>query len=456
MADPVDLVIFDCDGVLVDTERLSVGVDGRVLADLGLPMSEQEVIDRFVGRTEVFWQEEIQRLLGRPLAVGEFEAYDPWYREAFEAELTAIDGIAEALDGLEARGIATCVASSGTHQRMEFTLGHTGLYERFAGRIFSATEVAEGKPSPAAVPARGRGHGRRAVGLPGDRGQPVRRARRAGGGHAGRRLLGVGDPGRGAARGRRPRRHRRHAQDSRAPRPAVSPRRATDPAAGREALAAWAADPEAASRTTLGTAVRFTLELLAETAPGGTVEVRVPPYGVVQCVAGPRHTRGTPPNVVETDAGHLAAAGDRAPDLGRRARRGGRCGPAATGPTSRTTSRCPVRSSGEPGAAGGQRGAPARRAGSGRATARAGSAEPPADRPRGPRYGRPRRAPRYGSFVVTGAVVGIVLAVVVSLSQPATGQFSQNSVVGYVAAIFGLVGALAGAALAVLLDRRAR
>jgi hypothetical protein len=58
--------------------------------------------------------------------------------------------------------------------------------------------------------------------------------------------------------------------------------------------------------------------------------------------------------------------------------------------------------------------------------------------------------------VASGALLGIVLGVIVSLSQPATGQFSQNSVVGYVAAIFGLIGALAGAALAVLLDRRAR
>ncbi len=82
----------------------------------------------------------------------------------------------------------------------------------------------------------------------------------------------------------------------------MSPRRPTDPGAGRAALAAWTQDPEQATRTTVGTAVRFTLERLAELAPGGTVEVRVPPYGVVQCVAGPRHTRGTPPNVVETDA----------------------------------------------------------------------------------------------------------------------------------------------------------
>ncbi|GAA4047437.1 MULTISPECIES: sterol carrier family protein [Agromyces] len=55
-------------------------------------------------------------------------------------------------------------------------------------------------------------------------------------------------------------------------------------------------------RTTLALAVRYTLQLLAEQAPGGSVEVRVPPYGAVQCVEGPRHTRGTPPNVVETDA----------------------------------------------------------------------------------------------------------------------------------------------------------
>ena len=55
-------------------------------------------------------------------------------------------------------------------------------------------------------------------------------------------------------------------------------------------------------RTTLALAVRYSLQLLAEQAPGGTVEVRVPPYGAVQCVEGPKHTRGTPPNVIETDA----------------------------------------------------------------------------------------------------------------------------------------------------------
>lgn len=109
----------------------------------------------------------------------------------------------------------------------------------------------------------------------------------------------------------------------------MPPRRRTDPAVGRAAVTTWRDHPEdvAARRT----AVRFTLEELAEVAPGHTVEVRVPPDGAVQAVAGPRHTRGTPPNVVETDpqtwlelavgaltwadavdAGRVSASGERA------------------------------------------------------------------------------------------------------------------------------------------------
>ncbi|MDY0828234.1 sterol carrier family protein [Microbacterium sp. BG28] len=77
------------------------------------------------------------------------------------------------------------------------------------------------------------------------------------------------------------------------------PRITTD--AGRAALAAVAA-AESPARPDLATAVRYLLQLLAEKAPGHTVEVRVPPFGAVQIIEGPRHTRGTPPNVVETDA----------------------------------------------------------------------------------------------------------------------------------------------------------
>jgi len=82
----------------------------------------------------------------------------------------------------------------------------------------------------------------------------------------------------------------------------MPPRRRVDPAEGRAALAAWDADPDTADRDVVATAVRHTLAELAERHPGHAVEVRVPPHGAVQCVEGVRHRRGTPPNVVETDA----------------------------------------------------------------------------------------------------------------------------------------------------------
>jgi hypothetical protein len=84
----------------------------------------------------------------------------------------------------------------------------------------------------------------------------------------------------------------------------MPPRRA-DPLQGAAALASVQAALDAGEpppRPALRLAVRYLLDLLAERAPGRAVEVRVPPYAAAQCVAGPRHTRGTPPNVVETDA----------------------------------------------------------------------------------------------------------------------------------------------------------
>lgn len=85
-------------------------------------------------------------------------------------------------------------------------------------------------------------------------------------------------------------------------------RRRIDPQEGAAALEAWRRAGEAPSevpvpRAVLATAVRYTLEEVTARAPGNSVEVRVPPFGVTQCVEGPRHTRGTPPNVIETDAG---------------------------------------------------------------------------------------------------------------------------------------------------------
>jgi hypothetical protein len=83
---------------------------------------------------------------------------------------------------------------------------------------------------------------------------------------------------------------------------AMPARRRILPEHGHQALELWLLDPAGAPQTAVALAVRYALEELAARAPGRTLEVRVPPYGAVQCVQGPRHTRGTPPNVIEMDA----------------------------------------------------------------------------------------------------------------------------------------------------------
>ncbi len=138
-----DLVIFDCDGVLVDSERLAVRTEAVILASLGWPLSEAEIIERFVGRSAGHMQEVVEEHIGRPV---DWEAeFEPLYREAYESELVPVEGVVEALDRITT---PTCVASSGSHEKMNFTLALTGLSDRFAGRIFSGDEVARGKPDP--------------------------------------------------------------------------------------------------------------------------------------------------------------------------------------------------------------------------------------------------------------------------------------------------------------------
>ena len=138
-----DLVIFDCDGVLVDSERLAVRTEAEILSDLGWPLSEAEIIERFVGRSAAYMHQEIERHMGRRVDWdSEFESR---YRDVFERELVPVPGVIEALAQITT---PVCVASSGSQERMRFTLGKTGLFDRFEGRIFSVDEVAQGKPAP--------------------------------------------------------------------------------------------------------------------------------------------------------------------------------------------------------------------------------------------------------------------------------------------------------------------
>lgn len=141
-----ELVIFDCDGVLVDSERLAVETESQILSSLGWHLTEAEVVERFVGRSAEYMHAQIEEHLGT--SVDWETEFESRYREIFEAELRPVDGIIDALDALDAMEKSSCVASSGTHDKIRFSLGLTGLLEYFEGRIFSVQDVTRGKPAP--------------------------------------------------------------------------------------------------------------------------------------------------------------------------------------------------------------------------------------------------------------------------------------------------------------------
>lgn len=143
--DRFDLIIFDCDGVLVDSERLALQVDVEIYARLGWPLTEREIADRYVGRSWDFMLAELEAHLGHAPDPEILAEWSRRHRQLFEDELEPIDGIAEALDAIP---VPACVASSSGHSRLKRTLTKVGLYERFEGRIFSAEEVEHGKPAP--------------------------------------------------------------------------------------------------------------------------------------------------------------------------------------------------------------------------------------------------------------------------------------------------------------------
>jgi HAD superfamily hydrolase (TIGR01509 family) len=140
-----EMVIFDCDGVLIDSERLAVVLDMEMLAVLGWSLPQTEVIERFMGRSATYMLSEIERWLGHPLPERWAEDWDERYRQKLAAELEPVDGIVEALEQIT---LATCIASSSEHDHLRRNLRTVGLYDLFKGRIFSASEVENGKPAP--------------------------------------------------------------------------------------------------------------------------------------------------------------------------------------------------------------------------------------------------------------------------------------------------------------------
>lgn len=142
---PTELVIFDCDGVLVDSEPLSLGTLTAGLNRIGVAIDVDTVRERFAGTSMTSIMGHIERDYGIAAPDGFVEAVKAETLRAFDHDLRAMEGIALAVRSLE---LPSCVASSSDPARLAHSLGLTGLLPLFEGRIFSATMVSRGKPAP--------------------------------------------------------------------------------------------------------------------------------------------------------------------------------------------------------------------------------------------------------------------------------------------------------------------
>lgn len=144
-----DLVIFDCDGVLVDSELISNEVLARLLTAAGLPTTTAQALRDYQGLIMGDVVGRAEGRLGGPLPADFVERFERARAEQFRTRLRPVPGAAEAIAALRAAGVAVCVASQGKLSKTELTLGLTGLRSLFEDHaLFSAHAVARGKPFP--------------------------------------------------------------------------------------------------------------------------------------------------------------------------------------------------------------------------------------------------------------------------------------------------------------------
>jgi len=145
----LQLVIFDCDGVLVDSEVISNGVLAALLTAEGLPTTLAEARRDYQGLLLAEVVDRAQKRLGRPLPEDWLERFERERAEAFQRELAPVSGVVEVVERVRAAGVAVCVASQGKLEKTRLSLELTGLRHLFGdGALFSAYSVAHGKPHP--------------------------------------------------------------------------------------------------------------------------------------------------------------------------------------------------------------------------------------------------------------------------------------------------------------------
>jgi len=146
LSEPFDLIIFDCDGVLVNSEKVANEVFAEVLLQVcDLEFTLEEMFDTFVGHSRLQCLQKIEAILGEPPPAELDQRYQEDINLALKDSVAAIEGIESVLRDLT---LPYCVASSGSHDKMKLTLGKTGLIDFFDGNIFSTSEVERGKPHP--------------------------------------------------------------------------------------------------------------------------------------------------------------------------------------------------------------------------------------------------------------------------------------------------------------------
>jgi HAD superfamily hydrolase (TIGR01509 family) len=144
----IQLVIFDSDGVLVDSEPIASRVLAETLTDFGFATSSRDAIDRYTGISLKAVLAKIEAELDRPLPAGFLATLRQRDVAAFQAELQPMPGVVETLETLDRLNLAKCVASSGTVDKLRVTLGVSGLSRYFEPHIFSAEMVESSKPAP--------------------------------------------------------------------------------------------------------------------------------------------------------------------------------------------------------------------------------------------------------------------------------------------------------------------